>query len=273
MRDAGEKLLRTPSAISQSITGLERSLGIHLFVRSGIRLDLTDTGRRILRHVRESETELKALLEDARAEPARVRGRVTLGMLPGYPAVSLADGLSAALLKFPELQLRVRFLSHAELAEGLLKNDLELALSLQPLRQWNRRIKSREVREENLILVVPPRHRHLCSGEEAELPVVDYYQKPLLIDGWLKHHRLRHVKARVRVFGSNLDHVLQMVFNGIGCAVVPKHVVASELAAGTLLEHYLDRRRPWMVSVWLNTTQRPDQLALGPRSIWNALQR
>jgi len=273
MREAGERLLRTPSAVSQSVTSLERSLGFQLFTRSGIRLELTEAGRRILRQVAESEQGLKALLDEVRGAPASVRGRVAIGMPPGYPAISLAEGLSGALLNHPELQLRLRFLSHAELAEGLQKGSLEMALSLQPLRQWNRRIKSVELREENLILAVPPRYRHLCTGELGDLPVVDYYQKPLLIEGWLKHHRQRRVKTRIRVFGSNLDHVLQMVFHGVGCAVVPRHVVAADLAAGTLIEHSLDRRRPWVVSVWLNAGKAPDQLSSGAHSVWDALLR
>jgi DNA-binding transcriptional LysR family regulator len=273
LREAGERLLRTPSAVSQSVTTLERALGVQLFIRSGIRLLLTDTGRRILQQVRESELGLKSLLDEVRGEPALVRGRVTLGMPPGYPAVSLADALSTALLNYPELQLRLRFLPHAELAEGLQKGALQMALSLQPLRQWNRKIKSRELREENLILAVPARYRHFSTGELSELPVVDYYQKPLLIEGWLKHHRLRRVKTRIRVFGSNLDHVLQMVFSGVGCAVVPRHIIAAELATGTLVEHSLDKRRPWIVSVWLNATQSADQLPRAARSIWDALLR
>jgi DNA-binding transcriptional LysR family regulator len=273
MREAGERLLRTTSAISQSITSLEKSLGIPLFTRSGIRLELTDAGRRVFRHVTESEHGLSNLLDELRGTPSLVRGRVTLGMPPGYPAVSLAEGLSAALLNHPELQLRVRFLSHAELAGGLQRGELEMALSLQPLRAWNRRIQSVDLREDHLILAVPPRYRTLCSGELRELPVVDYYQKPLLIESWLKHHRQKRVKTRIRVFGSNLDHVLQLVFHGVGCAVVPRHVVEAELATGTLIEHSFDRRRPWFVSVWLNVWGSSDRMTLGARSVWDALLR
>lgn len=272
MREAGEKLLRTPSAISQSISSLERGLGIPLFIRSGIRLELTDAGRKILRRVRESEQELSALLESVKGSPSAIKGCVTLGMPSGYPAVSLANGLSQALLQYTDLQLRLRFHSHSELAEGLRKKKLDLALSLQPLKHWNRRIRSIELREENLILAIPPRYRHLCASEWKDLPIVDYYQKPLLIEGWLKHHRQGRARARIRVFGSNLDHVLQMVLRGVGCAVVPRHVIAEELSAGTLLEHSLDQRRPWIVSAWLNAAESAlDRLTPGAKAIWEAL--
>lgn len=273
MREAGERLLRTPSAISQSITGLERALDVQLFKRSGIRLELTEAGNRILQQVRSNERHLQSLLEDVRGEAASVRGRVTLGLPPGYPAVSMPAGLSAAMLAHPELQLRLRFFSHSELADGLQKGLLEIALSLQPLKRWNRKLRSTKLREENLLLAIPARYRYLCSGKPSELPIVDYYQKPLLIESWLKHHRQRGAKVKIRVFAANLDHVLQMARNGVGCAVVPRHIISSELASGELFEHTMDKRKPWIASVWLNSFHPPEKFSQGSRSVWDALLR
>jgi DNA-binding transcriptional LysR family regulator len=273
MREAGARLLRTPSAISQSVTSLEKSLGVQLFVRTGIRLELTEPGQLLLRQVKSGEDSLNATLDTLRAAPARVRGRVSLGLPPGYPAVSLAAPLSAALLKFPELQLRLRFLPHAELAEALHAGQVEMALSLQPLRFWQRRIKSAKLREETLILAVPGRYRYLCSGTfPADLPVVDYYQKPLLIEAWLKHHKLGRTQPKVRAYGETLDHVLQLVLHGVGCAVIPRHVIEDAIATGTLLEHPLDRRKPLRVSVWMNAMNPREKMPLASRSIRDALE-
>lgn len=271
MREAGEKLLRTSSAISQSITTLERSLDIKLFRRSGIRLELTEVGERILMQIKANESGLKALFDEISSGPKAVRGRVSLGLPPGYPALSISNGLSQALLKHPDLQLRLRFLSHAKLADDLIRNQLEVAVSLQPLRQWNRRIKSVGFCEENLILAVPRALKHLCTQTHHELPVVDYYQTPLLIEGWLKHHKQKKLKTKIRVYGSNLDHVLQMVRKGIGCAVVPRHIIANELSQGKLLEHALDKLNPWTVRVWLNIAGKPEELSPCANAIWNAL--
>ncbi len=267
MREAGEKLLRTPSAVSQSISSLERALGVQLFVRQGIRLKLTDVGGRMLEQVRSNERGLEALLEEVRGAREVVRGRVAIGMPPGYPAVSLSEPLSRLLATHPELQLRLRFHEHAKLAELLSGGALDMALSLQPLRRWNRTLKSVKLRDERLVLAVPSRHRYLLTAALTELPVVDYYQKPSLIDGWLKHHGLRRVQPRIRVFASNLDHVLQLVLRGVGCAVVPRHVIASHLAEGKLLEHPVDRRDPWLTSVWLNALKSESGLTAASRAV------
>jgi DNA-binding transcriptional LysR family regulator len=272
MREAGERLLRTPSAVSQSISSLESSLGLRLFSRVGIRLDLTDAGRRILAQVQAAEQGLQEALAETQAEQDLVLGQVTLGLPPGYPALSLSAGMGEMLLRNSSLQLRLKFRSHAELAEGLNEREMDVALSLQPLSRWNRRIRCLQLREEHLVLAVPPRHRQLASGEPKELPIVDYYQKPLLIEGWLKHHRRRRIRTQIRVFASNLDYVLRMVRSGVGCAVVPRHVISEDLSSGNLLEHVWDRRRPWLAGVWLNTLQPVSRLSPAARSVWEALR-
>lgn len=278
MREAGDRLLRTPSAISQSVAGLERSLGVQLFVRAGVKLELTDAGQKILQQVKVSEQGLQALLDEVRGAPSRVRGLVNLGLPPGYPACSLSKELSEVLSRHSELQLRLRFQSHAELAQGLVKNHLDLAISLQPLEQWDRRIKSFKLREENLILVVPARKRYLWSDNASEVPIVDYFQKPMLIEGWLKHHwqnaqiGQKKLRTRVRVFAANFEHVLQLVQSGVGCAVVPRHAVASELELGSLIEHAFDKRNPWLSSVWMNSIIDRERQLPGALEFWGALE-
>lgn len=271
MREAGERLLRTPSAVSQSVSALERDLGIRLFDRVGIRLRLTEVGRRLLEQVRVSEAGFQEVLEEIRGREGQLRGRATLGMPPGYPAASLADVLGTFLLSHPETQLRLRFQPHAKLAASLRTGKLDLALSLQPLRRWSARIHSRRIRKEELILAIPGRFRSLADQLPAQLPVVDYFQKPLLIEGWLRHHAIKRIEPRIRVYGSNLEHVLAMVRKGVGCAVVPRHLVQSEITHELLFEHRLDRRRPWRVGLWLNTVVRPQKQSSVTRLLGDAL--
>jgi DNA-binding transcriptional LysR family regulator len=95
----------------------------------------------------------------------------------------------------------------------------------------------------------PPR------GRFRELDVVDYFQKPLFIDGWIKHHGLRGVRPRIRAYGANLEHVLEFVRLGVGGAVVPRHAIEADLETGRLVEHGADKRHPWIVKVWLNQPQ------------------
>jgi DNA-binding transcriptional LysR family regulator len=273
LRVAGEHLLRTPSALSQSVSGLERELGFALFTRDRGRLKLTAQGSEVFRQVKSNERELEATLDRLRGEPATVRGVAQLGLPPGFPSVSTSSELARFLERYPALQLRLRFLPQAELAAELKAGRLDVAVSLQPLPRFSG-LHAQALREEALVLVLPPRLRSLASEKPAQLPVVDYYQRPSLIDGWLRHHRLgvkKPAPARVRVYAANLDHVLQLVREQVGCAVVPRHVVEGELASGALIEHDLDRRRPWKAGTWLSAAKKPIALSPVARLLWQAL--
>jgi DNA-binding transcriptional LysR family regulator len=271
MREAGAALLRTPSAISQSVSGLEQGLGVALFDRVGTKLRLTDAGIALLRQVQSSEDSLRGVLERLRAAPQGVSGKVALGLPLGYPAVSLSEPLSAALLAHPGLQLRLRFLNHAEQAEALLAGQVDMALSLQPLSARTKRIRSARIREEQLVLAIPAKLAYLRKGVPEGLPIVDYFQRPLQVEGWLGHHGLKKASFQVRAYGATLEHVLQFVLKGVGCAVVPRHAVESELASGAIVEHPLDKRRPWLVGAWLNSTRAPERLPAASRHVWETL--
>ncbi len=253
MRESAERLFRTPSAVSQSISSLEVSLQTLLFNRVGIRLRLTEAGRALLTQVKRNEESLLSVIEQLQGRAEGIRGRIALGLPPGYPAASLSGALTDLLLEHPDLQLRLRFQPHEALARLLLKGDLDLALSFHPLRRWSARIRSEALRGEDLILVLPGLYRSLADQVPGKFPVVDYYQKPLLIEGWIRHHALKAAHPQIRVFGSSLEHVLAMVKRGVGCAVVPKHIVQNDLSYGGLLEHRLDKKNPWRAQIWVNT--------------------
>lgn len=61
---AAARLRVAGSAVSRQIRKLERALGVTLFVRHGRGVELTEEGRRLLTHVRRSETETATLLAD-----------------------------------------------------------------------------------------------------------------------------------------------------------------------------------------------------------------
>ncbi len=276
LRLAAAQLLRTPSAMSQSISSLEASLALPLFRRIGIRLELTEAGRLLLKQIRVNEEALSQVLDSIRGTEDSVMGLVSLGLPIGYPAAPLGEPLTDTLQKCTALQLRLRFLNHSELAHSLKRGQLDLALSLQPLSAWNRRIRSLELRKEHLVLALPPSMRaQAAEGKSLSLSVVDYFQKPLFIESWIRHHRLdpKRQRLEVRAFGATLEHVLEFVRRGLGAAVVPRAFVEQEIERGSLLEHALDRRNPLFVGVWLNAYHSPQKLSAGARVIWDELVR
>lgn len=276
LKEAGAQLLRTPSAISQSLASLERFLGMALFRRVGIRLELTENGQMLYEQIKSNEQALEFLFETMGQSPKSVGGLVSIGLPMGYSASALGENLSDLLLQYSELQLRLRFMLHAELADSLEKGRLEMALSLQPLKIWSRGIKSYELRKEHMVLAIPSTLKHqILDQSSTVMPLVDYFQKPLLIETWFKHHRLSSKKlhTQVKAYGASLDHVLEFVKKGVGCAFVPRLSIEDEIAKGLLVEHPLDKKSPLWVTVWLNSHCLPNKLTSSANLVWKTLMR
>jgi DNA-binding transcriptional LysR family regulator len=249
MKTAGQILLRTPSAISQSISRLEKSLGLELFRRVGTRLYLTDEGKELAQGLARYQTDLSRLLGSLSRRQRELTGNVRLGLPPGFSVTRVGPLLGGFLQDAPQVQLRLRFLAQAELAEALSEGQLDLAISLQPLGKLNRNLVSRKLWDEELILVSSAR----MSALPDPVPVIEYYQAPALFTHWAKHHHGKLRQAiQVRAYASTLEYVVDLARRGVGVAVVPRDAVTQDLKDGSLHEVRGLKARPWVGSVWLN---------------------
>ena len=132
--DAAEELFVTQSAVSRQIKGLEDELGAALFVRGTRHVELTQSGRTLLRSVEASLGQIDASVRQIRQARSRKRVSVTtfasfgsLWLLPRIEAfqrqhpdidirVSATDTI--ADLDDPELDLSLRYCSPAQAPEG-----------------------------------------------------------------------------------------------------------------------------------------------------------
>ncbi|MFK5688152.1 LysR family transcriptional regulator [Ornithinimicrobium sp. LYQ92] len=71
--DAAIALGTTQASVSRHVGSLERELGVRLLLRGGRVVRLTGAGRRVLRHARTVEEEVRALHRAARGDGAEVR--------------------------------------------------------------------------------------------------------------------------------------------------------------------------------------------------------
>jgi DNA-binding transcriptional LysR family regulator len=104
---AAAQLGVSPSALSHSMRGLERRLGIRLLTRTTRSVSATEAGERLLRtvgpHFEEVEAELAALNE-LRQKPAGTI-RITAG---DHPAVTILwPKLSGLLSKYPDIKVEI----------------------------------------------------------------------------------------------------------------------------------------------------------------------
>lgn len=251
---AARRLALTRSAVSQSVSSLENTLGIRLFNRLGRKLVLTSEGRTLSRRFHMVQEALAGTLEEIVNEESEVRGLIRLGLFLGSFRSRLASCLRALLDEHPGIRVKLRYGSQAELDAMLLDGRLDLAFSLQPSREVGKQLCSSLLYEQELVLVS---HQRLGRGPVdlerlRSQDVIDYYQSSPLIRRWVRHHfGRRSAPMNVRVWAANTDLVLELVANGAGIGVVPRY----------LAQPLLDSRKLYLIrtgkqelhdSIWLN---------------------
>jgi DNA-binding transcriptional LysR family regulator len=127
---AAETLGYTPSALSQQLSGLERSTGVAVLERVGRNVRLTDAGRELVRHA----GDLLASLEAARAAmeqvAGEVRGTIELGVYESVAMTLLLPLLERLRTQHPGLTIRTRQLDVEPAVEAVAAGEVDVAFAL-----------------------------------------------------------------------------------------------------------------------------------------------
>lgn len=251
---AAAYLGRTPSAVSQSVSGLEDALGTKLFDRVGRRLVLTRGGRLLSDHLRESHAALQRTVDVLVNASGAVHGRVRVGVYLGFPRLRLAAFLARFRARHPQVELRVVYAPQEDLNARLVRNRLDFAFALRPRSAGHAQLQSTQLFEEVLVLVASRRffRRGFSLEELTRTPVIDYYQSDPLIERWLAHHYgERAARPAVAIWAATTDLVLDLVLEHAGVGVLPRDVAAPYLRRRQLA--VLRTARPALTDwIWLN---------------------
>ena len=121
--EAARELFVTQSAISRQIKGLEDELGAALFVRGTRRVEMTQSGRVLLRAVEASLSTIDAGVRQIRASHSRRRVSVTT--FASFGSLWLLPRIEAFQREHPDIDIRV---SATDAIADLDDPDLDLAL-------------------------------------------------------------------------------------------------------------------------------------------------
>jgi DNA-binding transcriptional LysR family regulator len=235
-RLAAEQLGMSNASASKYVAGLEQHIGAPLLARTTRRVSLTDAGRsyyakctRILEELEEAETST-GQLQSAPRGLLKVRAPVSLG------AAHLGRTVADFLARFPEvsveLTLNDRFLDPAE--EGV---DVALLIAAH-LRDSSR--VARPIARWARVLVAAPAYlaKH---GEPAAIGDLKrhnclIYNRGQSPDEW--RFSGAGGERTVRVDGSmrcnNAVVLREALLDGIGIGLMPRFLVADDVAAGAL---------------------------------------
>lgn len=237
---AAENLNRTQPAISQALKALEFQTGTKLFDRSGYRLELTPVGKRVylqsLRVLSEAEdlTELIKHFEKGQEET------ITIAIDAASDPDVLTPVLAGVQSRFPETRviLRAEVLSGA--IEAVQTGDAALAVAPAiPVMLEEEGFDYMPVDRSVMRNVAAPT---LIDAMDAPRTLADlrrFHQVIARDSGQatgLFDRELGVQKGQRRLYVSDLHMKKQLLATGLGWGRLPEHLIAEDLAKGTLQE-------------------------------------
>jgi DNA-binding transcriptional LysR family regulator len=234
---AAKALRVTPAAVSRQLTALEQELGATLLVRTTRQVALTEEGKRFYEHAQRTLGEA----EDARASVRKDRAVAGLVVVSAPIAFGLS-GFDASLVtlvaEHPGLRVDLRLEDHAVdlLADGI---DVAIRAGLVPPDSANLVAQPLGVASRAVVASPGYLRRHGEPKQPSDLAshqAVVHLHAGTDVGVWTLHagagSTTLSVHGALRV--SALHAVRNAVLAGAGLALVPRLVVAEDLAAGRL---------------------------------------
>src|SRR4051812_14535639 len=127
--DVGRAVGYSASAVSQSLTQLEREVGMPLLERDGRHVRLTPAAHRLVARTDRVLAELDAAEAELAAEHASVRGELIIGAFPSAAMELVLPAVLALSAEHPELECSVREHEPEDGIPLLRSGELDVLLS------------------------------------------------------------------------------------------------------------------------------------------------
>ncbi|MFL9885987.1 LysR family transcriptional regulator [Paraburkholderia agricolaris] len=243
VRAAADALSINASVISRQVGNLERLHGVALLERQGRRVTLTEIGRTLVEHFRESaqrDAEMLAQLEDYRGLR---RGRIEIATGEGFVETLLASVLEAFSLQFPDIVVELRGAATSEIVAMVRNDEVDLGLCAGGIS--DPAIRARTFRAAPLCALVSPQHplageRRIRVEQLADHRLIfmpSRFGVQQYVDSLLRAERLNLTPAyRCDLFSS----AQAIAAAGLGVAFMSTDAARQYLDAGKLVPIEID---------------------------------
>lgn len=240
--EAGRRLHLTQPAISQSVQGLEKQLGIQLFTRQGRAVQLTEAGQVLVPMARE----LLTLTQRVEQTMLSLHGEVVGEMVVGCSTASgkyLLPGLIARFRhEYPQARINVLVTSRDSVIHKLLSGEAALGVSSKMIEHYD--LEYQDFFQDDVILVVPANHRwahyrKIYPDDLLDEPIILREEasgtREVLRDGLLQCDISPDMLNVAMVLG-NAEAIGMAVEEGLGVAFISRLAAARGIELGRLVE-------------------------------------
>lgn len=234
-RAAGQ-LGMTRANVSKRLNHFERQLGAELLRRSTRQLEPTELGWRLYEHGRSIRHELMAARESVESLGKRLSGTVRLSVPSGFGQHTMSAWFIEFMNLYPAITLNVVFDNDIE---DLIKGAVDFSVRVMGDTPTNA-VACSLGNVEYVACATPELIREHGMPQTLEqfkhLPLItsELTGEKLLAAGHLGPAS-RRPDIRPRLMSANFFFLRDAILQGLGVGLVPRYMVAQDIAAGALL--------------------------------------
>ncbi|MDD1015515.1 LysR substrate-binding domain-containing protein [Pseudomonas rubra] len=230
---AATELSLTQSAVSRQVQALEQQLGLTLFRREGRQVRLTDVGRLYQREMSEALGRIRSATLQAMAYQSG-EGSLRLATLPTFGSKWLLPRLHEFYKLHPGMLVHIN--SRIE-AIDFETSGIDAAIVVGNADLPG--LVCHRLHAEELMVILSPdtaaSQTDWSPTQLCEQLLLNVANNPNAWGEWFSHHGLAHRSMRLGPSFELTSHLIQAVRAGIGIGLVPRILVADELASGELV--------------------------------------
>jgi len=235
---AALKLNLSQSATSQSLSDLERQLGLMLFERLGRRLLLNDVGRRLLPRAEALLSDLDQFVDAAFEPEGHLQGSLNVAASATIGNYLLPLLVGRFVERYPEVDLHMRLLNTDEVVGDIMRFEVDLGMIEGQCTES--RLASEVWRQDEMVVICSPEHRLAERGQLSDEDLNSEHwvlREPgsgtrTMFEAAILH---RAPRLRVRMELSQHEAIKQAVRAGFGLGCMSRLTVAGELERGELI--------------------------------------
>lgn len=232
LTEGAEKVFLTTSAASYRLRNLEQNLKAELFLRTPRGMEITPAGKVVAHYGRKLFSDLSLMRSEVDGFSQGHKGTVNLLVNSSSFNGFILPILGEFLQQYPHINISVRELPSEEIERAMMQNKADIGVLAGPVD--TERLKSVFFQKDELVLAVPVGHS--LQGDKAV-----YFEDILECDfistsvdsshSIFLRNKAQHYgkELNIRLYAQSFDVVTELVGQGVGVALVPRHTVHKQL--------------------------------------------
>jgi DNA-binding transcriptional LysR family regulator len=225
---AADKLNLAVAAASRRISELEAQCGTKIFQRVPHGVRITESGSKLLQHLRQIDSLILRLKDDADAISRGQDGRIIIGAPKTAIIQFLAQDIARIKRRHPGIAIQV-FEENSKVVQQLLRDKI-IDIGIYEKTSGFMSLEALNYRQDRLVLVYSRAHFHFHSEpvpleEVLDVPLVTLGKGSAILAAVQRAYRSRGRHFQSSFIVSGFDTMLALVREGLGVGLMPPGIL------------------------------------------------